>query len=54
MTGKKIRNIWPVGGRASRSSRGIIVHRVCVCVRILGRGPVLTFRSRETTERTRY
>lgn len=31
MTGKKIRNIWPVGGRASRSSRGIIVHRVCVC-----------------------
>lgn len=31
MTGKKIRNIWPVGGRASRSSRGIIVPRVCVC-----------------------
>lgn len=32
MTGKKIRNIWPVGERASRSSRGIIVPCACVCV----------------------
>lgn len=37
MTGKKIRNIWPVGERASRSSRGIIVPCACVCVYIRSR-----------------